>query len=372
MSIKILHFFKTYLPDTTGGIEQVIFQIAEGCSERNVHAEVLSLSPRGAAHGEVIGNHQVHRSKLDFHVASTGFSLSAIKDFKALAAQADIIHYHFPWPFMDMLHFIGRIDKPSVLSYHSDIVRQSSLFKLYQPLMNRFLDSVDCIVASSPNYVATSPVLTRYKDKVKVVPYGLDEQTYPEPSDNKLSYWRERFGDRFFLFVGKLRYYKGLNYLLEAASLNFKYPVVLLGDGFIEDDLRKQAEELNVKNIHFLGSLGDEDKVALLKLCYAFVFPSHLRSESFGISLLESAMYGKPMISCEIGTGTTYINLADETGLVVPPGDPVALRQAMQKLIDEPELAKQLGESSRLRYCSEFSASDMVDSYVDIYQELMN
>ena len=70
----------------------------------------------------------------------------------------------------------------------------------------------------------------------------------------------------------------------------------------------------------------------MFELCFAVLFPSHLRSEAFGISLLEGAMYGKPLISSEIGTGTTYINIDKETGLVVPPSDPIALREAMDFL----------------------------------------
>ncbi len=179
--IKVLHFFKTYYPETMGGIEQVIFQIAEGGIRHGFESEVLYLSERGAARNEPVGHHLTHRSKLDLHVASTGFSLSAFKDFAELAQKADIVHYHFPWPYMDLVHFVSRIRKPAVVSYHSDIVKQKTLLKLYQPLMNRFLSSVDCIVASSPNYAESSPVLTRFKDKVHVVPYGLDRQTYPRP-----------------------------------------------------------------------------------------------------------------------------------------------------------------------------------------------
>ncbi|CAI8790099.1 glycosyltransferase family 4 protein [Pseudomonas chlororaphis] len=368
--IKVLHFFKTYYPETMGGIEQVIFQIAEGCVSHGFESEVLYLSDRGAARNEVVGHHLTHRSKLDLHVASTGFSLSAFKDFAELARQADIVHYHFPWPYMDLVHFASRLRRPTVVSYHSDVVKQRFLLKLYQPLMNRFLSSVDCIVASSPNYAQSSPVLTRFEDKVRIIPYGLDRETYPIPSPAKLEYWRGLLGSRFFLFVGALRYYKGLDYLLEAAKRT-QLPVVILGGGHLEAELKAQAAQLGLSNVHFLGGLPDEDKAALLQLCYAFVFPSHLRSESFGISLLESAMYGKPMISCEIGSGTTFINIADETGLVVPPRDAVALAQAMMTLWHSPEQANQMGQRAMQRYEQIFSSGSMASAYADLYGELL-
>jgi rhamnosyl/mannosyltransferase len=368
--IKVLHFFKTYYPETMGGIEQVIFQIAEGGIRHGFESEVLYLSERGAARNERVGHHLTHRSKLDLHVASTGFSLSAFKDFAELAKKADIVHYHFPWPYMDLVHFVSRINKPAVVSYHSDIVKQKTLLKLYQPLMNRFLSSVDCIVASSPNYAESSPVLTRFKDKVRIVPYGLDRETHPTPSAEKLALWRARLGERFFLFVGALRYYKGLNYLLEAAKAT-QLPVVILGGGGLEVELKAQADQMGLSSVHFLGGLPDEDKAALLKLCYAFVFPSHLRSESFGISLLEGAMYGKPMISCEMGSGTTYINIAGETGLVVPPRDSVALAAAMARLWNQPDLAAAMGEAAQRRFETVFSSDSMAKSYAEIYRSLL-
>ncbi|MFK3828177.1 glycosyltransferase family 4 protein [Pseudomonas fulva] len=368
--IKVLHFFKTYYPDSMGGIEQVIFQIAEGTQAHGIEPEVLYLSSRGAARNEPVANHLTHRAKLDLHVASTGFSLSAFKDFAELARKADIVHFHFPWPYMDLVHFATRLNKPTVVSYHSDIVKQKWLLKLYQPLMNRFFSSVDHIVASSPNYAAHSPVLTQFKDKVSIIPYGLDRSTYPKASAEKLAYWRQRLGERFFLFVGALRYYKGLDYLLEAARIS-GLPVVIMGGGFLEQQLRQQASDAGLSQVQFLGGLPDEDKVALLELCYAFTFPSHLRSESFGISLLEAAMYGKPLISCEMGSGTTFINLADQTGLVVPPRDAPALAQAMQQLWDDPAQAQAMGAAAQQRFENVFTASAMANAYAELYRSLL-
>lgn len=368
--IKVLHFFKTYSPDTMGGIEQVIFQLAEGGAAYGIAPEVLYLSPRGAARGETVGHHVAHRSKLDLHLASTGLSWSAIGDFAELAEQADVVHYHFPWPFMDVAHFAARIRKPSVVSYHSDVVKQRLLLKLYAPLMHRFLGSVDRIVAASPNYVETSPVLQRHSGRVSVIPYGLDRSTYPNPSPERLDFWRGRLGERFFLFVGALRYYKGLDYLLEAVR-GTDMTVAVVGTGLEEQKLHEQVQQPGFGNLHLLGGLPDEDKAALLTLCHAFVFPSHLRSEAFGISLLEGAMYGKALISCEIGTGTTFINVADETGLVVPPRDSSALRQAMLRLQHEPELAARMGRKAAQRFEELFRAESMLSAYADLYRELL-
>ena len=82
-------------------------------------------------------------------------------------------------------------------------------------------------------------------------------------------------------------------------------------------------------------------------------------------------MYGKPMVSSEIGTGTSFVNIANETGLVVPPGDPVALRQAMKYLWEHPEQATEMGRRAEARYREVFTADKMVRSYVSLYDDLV-
>jgi len=186
-----------------------------------------------------------------------------------------------------------------------------------------------------------------------------------------MHHWKRRFGERFFLFVGVIRYYKGLHILIEAAR-GAQFPVVIIGAGPIEADLKKQARELGVDNVFFLGRLPEEDKVALMCLSYAVVFPSHLRSEAFGVSLLEGAMYGKPLISSEIGTGTTYINIHGETGMVVPPGEVTSLRDAMEYLWKHPGEAREMGEKAEQRYEALFQSGAMTQSYVDLYHEIIN
>ncbi|EJK98429.1 glycosyltransferase family 4 protein [Pseudomonas chlororaphis] len=368
--MRVLHFYKTYLPDSVGGTEQVIFQLCESGAHYGIDGQVLTLSPTPSSGTLKVGQHEVHQAKLDFQFASTGFSYSVFKQFREMAAEADVVNYHFPWPFMDLVHFMSGMNKPCVATYHSDIIRQRHLLKLYRPLMNRFLHSVDRIVAASPNYLHTSDVLQQFPDKTRVIPYGLNKAGYPQPDAERMAQWLQRLGERFFLFVGVMRYYKGLHILLDALK-DVDYPVVIVGAGPLEAELHAQAAALGLRNLHFLGRLGDEDKVALLQLSYAIVFPSHLRSEAFGISLLEGAMYGKPMISSEIGTGTSYINIHGETGLVVPPSDPLAFRAAMRQLWDNPEQAARMGLKAEARYRQLFTADQMGQRWSELYQELL-
>ena len=368
--MKVLHFFKTYYPVAYGGVQQVIYQLAEGACRGGAEVDVLSLSPDGASKDGFIGTHRVHTSRQDLYIASTGFSISAIRDFKRLAEQVDVIHYHFPWPYMDLVHFLTRPNKPTVVSYHSDIVKQKNLLRLYQPLMMRFLNSVDAVVASSPNYVQTSAVLQELKKAPDVIPFGLEPSSYPPASATTKDKWKKLLNGRFFLFIGFLRYYKGLNFLLDALQ-GVDYPLVVIGEGPCEQELKQQAKSLGLKNVHFVGAVSDEDKCALLELCYSVVFPSHLRSEAYGMTLLEAAMYGKPMISCEIGTGTTYINQHELTGLAVKPADPLDLRAALIRFWSDEVSARKMGEAARQRFNENFTAERMVERYMQLYKRVI-
>jgi rhamnosyl/mannosyltransferase len=368
--MRVLHFYKTYLPDSMGGIEQVIFQLCDSSDRLGIDNTVLTLSNDPAPGPISIRQHKVHQARMDFQLASTGFSYSVFKKFRELAAEADVINYHFPWPFMDLVHFCSALKKPYVVTYHSDIVRQRHLLKLYRPLMRRFLNGADRIVAASPNYVHTSDVLKEYRDKTQIITYGLNKASYPQRDAERIAQWKAKLGEHFFLFVGVMRYYKGLHILLDALK-GVDYPVVIVGAGPLEKELHAQAQALGLRNLHFLGRLGDEDKVALLELSYAIVFPSHLRSEAFGISLLEGAMYGKPMISSEIGTGTSYINIHNETGLVVPPSNPEAFREAMRTLWDNPAQAREMGIRAEERYRQLFTSEEMGRKWLQLYEALL-
>jgi rhamnosyl/mannosyltransferase len=379
--MRVLHFYKTYFPDSVGGIEQVIRQMCVSTSRLGVQPEVLTLTRQTSNLELEFEGHQVHRVTQNIEIASNAISVAAFRQLARLAEQADVVHYHFPWPFMDLAHFVARVRKPTLVTYHSDIVRQKKLLRLYQPLLHRFLSSVDAIVATSPNYLASSPTLQRHREKTRIITYGLDRNLYPQSDAERMSHWRARLdaqfaprfgqahGARFFLFIGVLRYYKGLHVLLDALA-QAPHPVVIVGAGPIEQELKAQVRRLGLDHVMFTGAIDEEDKVALLRLCYGMVFPSHLRSEAFGISLLEAAMFGKPMISCEIGTGTSYINVDGETGLVVAPDDPQALARAMRVLWDQPENAAAMGRRAEARFRDLFTSERMAANYTELYHEL--
>lgn len=369
--MRILHVYRTFFPDTQGGLEEAIRQLCAGTSALGAQCTVFTTTKKRSGATIELDEATVVQVPETFEIASCNVALSAFSQFSSLASSADIVHYQFPWPFADVLDLVTRHDKPTVITYQSDIVRQKLLLKLYKPLMRRFLASADRIVCTSPNYLASSSVLRDFAKKVDVIPIGLDEKTYPEVGEIELQRAQEQFGKDFFLFVGVLRYYKGLHILLDAIA-NAPYQVVIVGSGAMEQQLKQQAKDLNLDNVVFAGRVSDELKVALLQLSRAIVFPSHLRSEAFGVTLLEGAMYSRPLISAEVGSGTSYVNIHNETGIVVAPGSSKMLRWAMDELWNQPEKARKMGLAAKKRFDKLFNGDLMAQRYWQLYHELLD
>ena len=368
--MRVLHVFKTFAPDTYGGIEQGIKILASHTQALGIENRVVVLTAGQPRADIEPAGFSVRRYKRDLYLASTGFSLSMMSHFSREADWADIMHMHFPWPFADACYLISRVNKPSVLSYHSDVVNQPLLNKIYAPLRDHFFSKMAVICAASPAIMQSSPVLQKFQAKTKLITYGIEHFPQLSLDDQAVQAWRQQYGQRFFLFLGGLRYYKGLHVLLDALH-DRDYPTVIVGQGKEQEALRAQAKALGLKNLHFIPEVNDVEKRSLMRAAYGFVFPSHLPSEAFGIVLTEAAQQGLPMISCEIGTGTSYVNQDNQTGLVVAPSDPTAFREALDIFWENPEKTKRWGEGALKRYQENFRAETMAERYVETYKSVL-
>lgn len=369
--MKVLSVYRTYFPDPPGGLQEAIRQICLSTNAYGVSNTIFTLSPQPQPPRLLLPEGEVVRCRSWAAPASCDLGgVKAFRTFRRLAREADVVHYFYPWPFGDLLHHFSGCSTPAVLTYISDIVRQKYLGRIYAPLMSRTLGDMKAVVANAPAYASCSPVLSSaaVRDKVHIIPLGIDEHSYPREGDMRVF---ERLGldpkITYFLFIGIFRYYKGLKYLVEAAA-SVNAPIVIAGQGPEAANLRMLIEKLGVRNVVFAGQVTDHEKVALIKGCRALVLPSHLRSEAYGMVLVEAAMFGKPMISCEIGTGTSFVNYHGETGFVVQSESPEALAQAMNVLLDDVSLAQRLGIAARRRYQMLFSGSSLGRSYSDLFR----
>ncbi|WP_321871306.1 glycosyltransferase [Burkholderia ubonensis] len=376
-TVRVLHIYRTYFPDPPGGLQEAIRQISLAARKFGVESKIFTLSPQPVPTELAYPEGTVIRSKSWAAPASCDLGgLDALRRYRELASWADVLHFHFPWPFGDLLRVLGGSDKPAVMTYHSDVVRQVYLGHLYGPLMRRMLRSMSAVVATSPAYAQSSPVLTTAvrPDRVRVIPLGIGDYANDALANrcgpDLLA--RLSLGDRpYFLSLGVLRYYKGLHTLIEAAPL-IDANLVIAGSGPESERLRRLAADLGASNVVFAGQVSDEEKVALLKGCRAMVLPSQLRSEAFGMVLVEASMFSKPMVCCEIGSGTSYVNENGVTGFVVPPESPRELAAAVNSLLDDEVSAANMGAAARERYERLFSAPALGAAYSKLYEEVVS
>jgi glycosyltransferase involved in cell wall biosynthesis len=373
MNLSVTHVYRTYFPDPTGGMQEAIRQLCLAMKAEGIVNTIFTLSPEPLP--TVIERPEgiVVRSRSWAAPASCDLgAYDAFARFRSLTGATDVVHFLYPWPFADLLYQMGGAGAPAVLTYVSDVVRQRWLGKAYAPLMWRTLKNMRAIVANCPAYARTSPILSdpAIRDKVRVIPLGIVEESYPTAGDETIfTKLGLSEGEPYFLFVGVLRYYKGLHTLIEAAR-HIKGRIVIAGSGPEGPKLRELAEQSGAANVLFAGQVSDEEKVALLQRCRALVLPSHLRSEAYGMVLVEAQIFGRPLVSCEIGTGTSFVNAHGESGLVVPPESPDALADALNNLLRDEAQAATFGHGARARYERLFSGPALGRAYTDLFREV--
>jgi len=366
--VKILQVYKDYYP-VVGGMENHIGILARGAAARGAEVTVLVTSPAHRTEIEELDGVKVIKAGRLATPASTPISLALLSWMRRL--EADITHLHFPYPWGEMAHLVWGRSSKTVITYHSDVVRQRNLLRLYGPLMRRVLAKADRIIATSPNYVRSSPHLSKVAEKCTVIPLGIDLSPLLKAEQEDMEWLRQRYRPPLLLFVGLLRYYKGLGYLIEAMK-DIDARLVVVGTGPMAQEWQALAARLGLaEKVIFEGRVEDQLLPAYYQACDLFVLPASHRSEAFGVVLVEAMACGKAVVSTELGTGTSFVNVDGETGLVVAPRDPPALSQAINRLLADDHLRTQMGEKARQRARREFSREVMIDRVLELYQELL-
>jgi rhamnosyl/mannosyltransferase len=365
---------KYYSPPHLGGVEAVVRWLGEGlveCAGAEVRALVCNEGPRREE--DEVGGVRVVRLPRRLAVSSAPVAPALPGALRAEARRArapDVFHFHAPYPWGELSFLRAAPAVPSVVLYHSDIVRQRRMLTVYGPFLERFLDRVDIIVASSPDMVRNSPFLASRADKCRVVPFGLPaDKLRPGPAaEERAAQLRAaRGGRRLVLFVGRLVYYKGADILVRAMA-GLDADLVLVGRGPLEGDLRRLASAAGTQAT-FLPPLSDAELTSWYLAADVLCLPSVARSEAFGLVQIEAHAAGTPVVSTALPTGVRFANLDGVTGLVVPPGDAAALRAALERLLADDGLRRRLGGQARERALREFTVPRMVAGTVEAYRE---
>jgi rhamnosyl/mannosyltransferase len=366
--VKILHIYKNYYP-ILGGIENHIKLVCEELAQQpGYETQVVVTNGNFSTQRASINGVEVIKCGRLFELASTPVSFSMYWHLKSL--KPDIVHFHFPYPPGELFGWLNYRNSSTkfVMTYHSDVVRQSGVMRLYYPIFKRILKRVNTVIASNPNNLRSSEILKEiHPEKIKIVPYGIRLEDLQRPQSNGIESVRKSYGNRIVVFVGKLRYYKGLKYLIRAAQ-TVEARFLIIGDGPLRVQLGRLVEELKLqKKVTFLGEIDNQSLVNYLYASEVFVLPSIFRSEAFGISILEAMACGLPVISTELGTGTSFVNLHQKTGLVIKPADANALADALNILLSDSALRMTLGQNAKQRVENLFNYNIMLNKIREIY-----
>jgi glycosyltransferase involved in cell wall biosynthesis len=281
---------------------------------------------------------------------------------------ADIVHLHLPNPAAVLAYLASGHRGKLVVTYHSDVVRQRVLDTAFRPILYRFLDRADAIISATPNYIDSSPVLTRYRDRCRVIPFGIPVESYTRDSAPAAEI-RARYGERLVVSVGRLVYYKGFQPLVDAMR-EVDGRLLIIGDGPLRAALEARIRAHGLQGrVTILG--GVPDVAPYYQAADLFVLASIARSEAFGIVQLEAMACGTPVVNTDLDSGVPYVSRDGESGLTVPPRQPAALAAAINRLLGDAALRERFGRAARDRVEREFSTDTMVARTLDLYRDVL-
>jgi len=369
--MKVLHIYKDYHP-VLGGIENHIRLLAHEQVRHGFDVTVIVTSESSRTEEIDDGGVRVIKAGRWLSLASTPISPALFACVRR--TPVDIAHLHFPYPWGEMAQLLCGRARATVITYHSDVVKQRGLLRLYEPLLWQVLRRADRLLATSAPYVQSSRFLRPLAGKTTVVPSCIEVERFREPPADEVARLRRAHcpdSRPVLISVGRMRYYKGLDTLIEAMR-EVDAVLLLVGTGPMEAEWRGLAVQLGVADrVRFLGEVSDAALPAHYHAADVYVSSASHRSEAFGLTLLEGMASGLPAISTELGTGTSFVNLDGVTGVVVPPRDPAALAAAIRGLLADPERRARLGAAGRERVEREFSVPVMTDLVLRVYREVL-
>lgn len=368
--MKILELGKFYWP-SKGGMETLLRLFCAGFAELGHEVQCVVANEEPKRVDEPIDGMQLRREAQYARILSTSICPGYLNACRR--TEADVWHHHFPNPLADVACLLGNKDTPLILSYHSDIIRQVAFMKFYAPLMNKVLDRTQRIVVATPFHFKYSPWLQMFESKVDVIPYGIElSQLEKKPGDeDAIAELRSETREHpIFLNVGRLVGYKGQEVLIKSLK-EAPGTAWIVGLGPLEEDLKKLAEDLGLKDrVVFWGGI-DQDKLRqLIHACDVFAFPSVTPNEAFGLVQIEAMACSKPVITTNLKSGVPYVNQHGQTGINVTPGDPSELAQAMKDLGNDDKLRANMGRNAKERAFKEFERSVMIGRYLELMRSL--
>ena len=281
--------------------------------------------------------------------AAAGHTLEALR-----VVAPDVVHLHEPLVPGPTHAALLAAEAPLVGTFHASYSQTNRWYQLLRPPLRRAVERLAVRTAVSEE--ARRMAEDAFGGTYRLLPNGVEVDRYasadPWPSARPAIF-----------FVGRHEPRKGLAVLLDAfVGLERDAVLWVAGDGAQSDELRAR----NVPGVEWLGRIPDREKASRFRGAIIACFPS-VASESFGVVLLEAMAAGAPAIASDI-PGYRSVARPDREALIVPPGDPGALRSSLRRLLDDTDLRVGLVEEGRRR-ADELSMARLAKRFVPVYEE---
>jgi rhamnosyl/mannosyltransferase len=371
--VQVCHLSKFYKP-YSGGLESVVADIVEGITD--FETSVLAADPDNLSKKETINGVNVIRSAEIINIASTSIAPGYIVDVIKIC-NGSILHVHLPNPMASFALFCaflcGRDMSNIVIHWHSDIVKQKLLLALYKPLQSWLLRRAKKVIVTSQNYLDSSEPLQPFIKKCEVIPIGIDS-IEGSVDQNLVSRIKDKYENKKIIFsLGRHIYYKGFEYLVEAAKDVNDAVFLIGGKGPDTEKYRRMIEEYQLQNTVFLlGRIEVDELPSYYAAADVYAFPSIEKSEAFGVVQLESMSVGTPIVATNIkGSGVPWVNEHMTSGLICEPKNALALSNSLNQILTDEELRHTLSIGAKKRFNEVFNKSKMIDSIDSVYKKLL-
>ncbi len=371
--MKILQIGKFY--PIRGGVEKVMYDLMLGLSKQGVYCDMLCAANEDVKPGvlELNAYARLLRVPVWKKLAATMISPAMIRTLFQIKNEYDIVHIHHPDPMACLALFFSGYKGKVILHWHSDILKQKTLLRIYKPFQSWMIHRADLILGTSPVYVKESPFLKNVQGKTDYIPIGVESIAVDSSS---IDTFRKKHPGRKLIFsLGRLVEYKGYEYLIKAAQhLPDEYLILIGGTGPLHDALSNLIKKLGVKDrVELIGFVKDEDVATYFGACDLFCLSSIWKTEAFAIVQIEAMSCAKPLISTRIdGSGVSWVNAHNVSGLTVPIQDENALAEAIVSILSNAGTYNRLSKGALERYQSLFTQEKMVDKCCEIYKKTLN
>jgi glycosyltransferase involved in cell wall biosynthesis len=357
-ALRIAHVTATF-PPYRGGTGNVCYHNARELARRGHEVHVLTAAVAGAPARELRDGIAIQRLRPLVRLGNAPLLpglAGALRGF-------DIVHFHYPFfggePAALSVHLRRA---PLVITYHQDVLLSGALGMIEQVMRwsaGRWtLRSADQLLFTSADYSHASyvrPLLRGREQHVSELPNGVDSQVFTpgRPSADM----RARHGiapsDQVALLVAGLdraHYFKGVDIFLRAlATLPPSTRGMIVGDGDLRDQYQALATQLGLASrVIFAGRVPDAALPDYYRMADITVLPSITMGEAFGLVLIESLACATPVIATRLPGVRTVVDHGRD-GLLVEPGDPAALAQAIEQICWDGAARQAMGRAGRAK-----------------------